>query len=130
VYVPAWRSTVALVLPPVTSSVPSPLTPFPSIFTSCGSEESFVKSIVTEPAVASTEVSSNLSAPLGSAEIWTVEPPPPPPPLVVAPPPEVVAASSLPPPHAAKARAKAASTITSAEARFVMALPPPEIGSL
>ena len=75
VYVPGWRSTVALVLPPVTSSVPSPLTPLPSIFTSCGSEESFVNSIVTEPAVASTEVCSNLSAPLGSAEIWTVDPP-------------------------------------------------------
>ena len=44
----------------------------------------FVKSIVIEPAVADTSVCSYFRAPLGSAEIWTVEPPPPPPPPVVA----------------------------------------------
>src|SRR4026208_192568 len=78
----------------------------------------FVKSIGVRAAVADTSVCSYFRAPLGTAEIFTVElPPPPPPPPVVA---GVVEEELLPPPHAERARTEAARTSKSGIARLVI----------
>jgi hypothetical protein len=114
VYVPGFSVTDRVLLPPWNVGVAPTTEPFVPcwIVRLWPMDEEFVKSIVTLPALAVSELFVNFSAPLGSAA-WEIVAPPPPPPEVL---PEVVveldagAADDdvlllLDPPHAATPRA-------------------------